>query len=106
MVLCDHGNGHCQILPHNLPYNGDWLYWISVVKFCLNIVLFVSFSLFTIVRYTVYPEIWGALLRHPQQSLFLGTFSMGLATIINMVVFVCSGLGRWSYETGIKPVST
>jgi hypothetical protein len=29
------------------------------------------------------------MIRHPTQSLFLGTFPMGLATIINMVVFVC-----------------
>lgn len=29
------------------------------------------------------------MIRHPVQSLFLGTFPMGLATIVNMVVFVC-----------------
>jgi len=29
------------------------------------------------------------MIRHPAQSLFVGTFPMGLATIVNMVVFVC-----------------
>lgn len=29
------------------------------------------------------------MIRHPVQSLFLGTFPMGLATIVNMTVFVC-----------------
>lgn len=29
------------------------------------------------------------MIRHPVQSLFVGTFPMGLATIINMIVFVC-----------------
>ncbi len=29
------------------------------------------------------------MIRHPTQSLFLGTFPMGFATIVNMVVFVC-----------------
>lgn len=83
------GTGIVSILLHNLPYNGDWLYWISVVVFCLNIALFVTFTVISIVRYTVFPEIWWAMIRHPAQSLFIGTFPMGLATIINMIVFVC-----------------
>lgn len=83
------GTGIVSILLHNLPYNGDWLYWISVVMFCLNIALFVTFTLISIVRYTVFPEIWWVMIKHPAQSLFLGTFPMGLATIVNMIVFVC-----------------
>jgi tellurite resistance protein TehA-like permease len=78
-----------SILLHNLPYNGDWLYWISVVIFCLNVTLFITFTFISVVRHIVFPEIWCVMIRHPQQSLFLGTFPMGLATIINMVVFVC-----------------
>lgn len=36
------------------------------------------------------------MIRHPAQSLFLGTFPMGLATIINMIVFVCvPAWGGW-----------
>jgi tellurite resistance protein TehA-like permease len=83
------GTGIVSILLHNLPFNGDWLYWISVIIFCLNIVLFITFFLISVVRYTVYPEIWWAMIRHPTQSLFIGTFPMGLATIVNMIVFVC-----------------
>jgi hypothetical protein len=37
----------------------------------------------------VFPEIWRVMISNPTQSLFLGTFPMGLATIINMIVFVC-----------------
>lgn len=83
------GTGVVSILLHNLPYNGRWLYWISVVLFCLNVLLFIIFSGISIVRYTLYPAIWRAMIRHPAQSLFLGAFPMGFATIINMVVFVC-----------------
>ncbi len=83
------GTGIVSILLHNLPYNDVWLYWISVVIFCLNVALFVVFFLMSLIRYTLYPEIWRAMIRHPTQSLFLGTFPMGLATIVNMVVFVC-----------------
>ena len=83
------GTGIVSILLHNLPYNGAWLYWISVAIFALNVLLFVTFLLISILRYTIYPEIWFVMLRHPAQSLFLGTFPMGLATIVNMIVFVC-----------------
>ena len=83
------GTGIVSILLHNLPYNGVWLYWISVIIFALNVVLFVLFLFTSLLRYTLYPRIWTAMLNHPTQSLFLGTFPMGLATIINMVVFVC-----------------
>jgi hypothetical protein len=90
------GTGIVSTLLHNLPYNGEWLYWISVVIFCLNVALFILFTFISIVRYTVYPEIWLAMIRHPAQSLFIGTFPMGLATIINMVVFVC--VPAWGYR--------
>ena len=83
------GTGIVSILLHNLPYNGDWLYWISVIFFALNVFLFVTFLVISIARYVLYPEIWAVMVRHPTQSLFLGTFPMGLATIVNMVVFVC-----------------
>ncbi|KAG9241012.1 C4-dicarboxylate transporter/malic acid transport protein-like protein [Calycina marina] len=90
------GTGVVSILLHNLLYNGKWLYWISVVIFCLNVVLFVLFFCISILRYTLYPAIWNAMIRHPTQSLFLGTFPMGLATIVNMVVFVC--VPAWGYR--------
>jgi len=83
------GTGIVSILLHNLPYNGPWLYWISVIIFCLNVVLFITFLCISILRYTLYPQIWKAMIRHPAQSLFVGTFPMGLATIVNMVAFVC-----------------
>jgi tellurite resistance protein TehA-like permease len=51
--------------------------------------LFVTFLTLSIARYVIWPKIWSSMIRHPAQSLFLGTFPMGLATIINMIVFVC-----------------
>lgn len=83
------GTGIVSILLHNLPYNGVWLYWISVVVFALNVLIFSVSFFISVLRYTIYPDIWFAMICHPSQSLFLGTFPMGLATIINMIVFVC-----------------
>jgi tellurite resistance protein TehA-like permease len=66
------GTGIVSILLHNLPYNARWLYWISIVIFCLNIFLFILFTGISIVRYTVFRGVWSAMLKHPVQSLFLG----------------------------------
>jgi hypothetical protein len=42
------------------------------------------------------------MLHHSGQSLFLGTFPMGFATIVNMVAFVCvpNLSGRWYVRLG------
>lgn len=81
--------GVLSLLLHQLPYNGDWLQIISVIFFVLNLVLFVVFSIITALRYLLYPKLWPAVLRHPHQSLFLATFPVGLATLVNMTVVVC-----------------
>lgn len=83
------GTGIASILLHNLPYNGVWLYWLSVIIFCLNIVLFITFLAISVLRYIMFPGLFMFMIRHPVQSLFLGTLPMGLSTIINMIVFVC-----------------
>lgn len=91
------GTGIVSILLHNLPYNGVWLYWISVAIFCLNILLFMTFLSISILRYLMYRGLFMFMIHHPVQSLFTGTFPMGLATIVNMVVFVCvPAFGPWA----------
>lgn len=66
------GTGIVSILLFDLPYNARWIYWISVVVYCLNIALFVTFTGISILRYTYYKGIFMAMLKHPVQSLFLG----------------------------------
>ncbi|KAM5342690.1 hypothetical protein ACJ41O_013656 [Fusarium nematophilum] len=91
------GTGITSILLHNLPYSGSWLYWISVAVFCLNVVLFLLFLSISVLRYSISREAWAATLRNPGQAVYLGTFPMGLATIINMIVFVCvPAWGDWA----------
>jgi tellurite resistance protein TehA-like permease len=93
------GTGIVSILLHNLPYNASWIYYISIIFFVLNVVLFVIFTIISLIRYIHYPEIWGVMIRHPTQSLFLGTIPMGFATIINMFVFVCvPAWGPWAVQ--------
>lgn len=83
------GTGIASILLNTLPYDGIWLYYLSVIIFALNVLLFSLFCIITALRYLLYPQIFTAMIRHPVQSMFLGTFPMGFATIINMFVLVC-----------------
>lgn len=66
------GTGIVSILLHNFPFRARWLYWLSVIVFCLNVLLFVTFTIISVLRYTLYRGIFSAMLRHPVQSLFLG----------------------------------
>ena len=81
--------GIVSILLHQLPYNGDWLRIISDIFFVLNLVLFVLFTFISCLRYMRYPHLFSAVLRHPHQSLFVATFPVGLATLVNMTILVC-----------------
>lgn len=74
------GTGIVSILLHILPYNAQWIQYISYVFFGLNIVLFTTFLLISIARYVLFPEIWGVMIAHPAQSLFLGCFPMAFAS--------------------------
>ena len=82
------GTGIVSILLEKLPYNAQWLHYLAIILFVLNIALFVTFTIISVIRYCVYRGIFWAMLNHPVQSLFLGTVPMGLATIVNMCAFV------------------
>jgi tellurite resistance protein TehA-like permease len=91
------GTGVVSILLYKLPYNGAWLYWISIVVFVLDIALFTLFVSISAARYICYPEIWQAMIRHSTESLFLGTWPMGLDIIIEMIINVCvPAWGPWA----------
>jgi len=81
--------GVISIQLHQLPYNGHWLGIVSDIFFVLNLTLFLLFTLITFLRYLLYPRLFLVVLRHPHQSLFLATFPVGLATLVNMTVLVC-----------------
>src|ERR1700709_1523039 len=83
------GTGVVSIAIRKLPYNAHWLEIISEIFFVLNIILFLACSIMSGLRYAMYPELWGALLRDKNGSIFLGTVPTGLFTIIDMVVLVC-----------------
>ncbi|KAI0661332.1 voltage-dependent anion channel [Cubamyces menziesii] len=79
------GTGVVSALLHNLPYHNDSLALkvAALIVFLINLVLFVFVCICTILRYTIFPEVWWMMLSHPAQSLFIGCFPMGAATLIN-----------------------
>ncbi|GHJ86518.1 hypothetical protein NliqN6_2920 [Naganishia liquefaciens] len=82
------GTGILSILLYTLPYQFRGLKTIGTIVFFLNLVLFLVFLGMSFLRYTIWPSVFRKMLFHPQQSLFLGTFPMGFATIVNMVAFL------------------
>ncbi|KAM0748108.1 hypothetical protein T439DRAFT_328090 [Meredithblackwellia eburnea MCA 4105] len=82
------GTGIVAILLHNLPYRFPGSDQLAIAVFILNIALFCSFSLASAARYILWPKVFWTMLYHPQQSLFLGTVSMGFATLVNLTVLI------------------
>lgn len=78
------GTGITSILLHQLPYQFRGLGIISNVIFGFNVLLFLLFLGISIARYVIWPQLFQIMLFHPTQSLFLGTFTMGMGTLIAM----------------------
>ncbi|KAF4307458.1 c4-dicarboxylate transporter malic acid transport protein [Botryosphaeria dothidea] len=93
--------GMAALVLHALPYQNQTVIVLYTIIFILNVFLFVVISMLAILRYTLYPQTWGMMIRHPVQSLFLGCCPMGLTTVINMFIFVCiegAGWGKWASD--------
>ncbi|ORX95141.1 sulfite transporter Ssu2 [Clohesyomyces aquaticus] len=83
------GTGIVSLLFITIPFKSDWLYWLSVLFFGLNTVLFSTALTVSILRYTLYPEIWSVMIADSTNSLFLGTIPMGFATLVEAWIFLC-----------------
>lgn len=91
------GTGIVSVLMTSIPFDTPVLYYLSIVFFLLNVVLFTLAFLTSILRYTFYPEIWNVMIQDPNNSLFLATIPMGFATLIEMWVFICVPIwGEWA----------
>ena len=91
------GTGIVSLLFDAIPFKAHWLYWLSVIFFGLNAVLFSIASIASFLRYTLYPEIWTVMIADSTNSLFLGTIPMGFATLIeSWIALCCPYWGPWS----------
>ncbi|KAF9227493.1 hypothetical protein BS17DRAFT_775605 [Gyrodon lividus] len=82
------GTGSISILFHSFPYGADsqLMKTFTLVFFFLNLVLFVLFTAVSAARYILFPGIWNRMLRHPVQSLYLGTFPMGATPLLTVAI--------------------
>ena len=91
------GTGVVAVIFSTIPFEARWLYWMSIIFFALNTLLFSLALGISILRYTIWPEIWTGMIEDPNNSLFLGTIPMGFATLVEMWVHVCvSAWGEWA----------
>ena len=70
-----------------MPYRGPGQQTAGIVFFFINILLFTIFTIATIVRYCLFPQIPMLILEHPSESLYVGTVPMAWATIVNMTIY-------------------
>ncbi|KAG8213805.1 voltage-dependent anion channel [Butyriboletus roseoflavus] len=68
----------------------------SLAFFFLNFALFALFTALSAARYILIPGTWTRMLRHPVQSLYLGTFPMGATTLLTVSITLIHG----SYNFG------
>lgn len=91
------GTGVVAIIFHSIPWKADWLYYLSLIFFVLNACLFAALFTISLLRYTIWPEIWTVMLEDATNSLFLGTAPMGFSTLVSMWLFVCvPAWGTWA----------
>ncbi|KAK4904130.1 Plasma membrane sulfite pump involved in sulfite metabolism [Elasticomyces elasticus] len=91
------GTGIVSLIFITIPWKADWLHYLGIVFFVLNVCLFSLAFAASILRYTIWPEIWTVMIQDATNSLFLGTVPMGFATIIEMWIFVCvPAWGEWA----------
>ena len=93
MFFFNAGTGVISLLFSVFPYwrGSHAMRGLSTTFFFLNLVLFVLFCAATVARYWRFPGVWGAMIRHPVQSLYLGTFPMGALTLIGVATTVLHG---------------
>jgi tellurite resistance protein TehA-like permease len=91
------GTGIVAILLGSIPFESPVLYYLSMIFFVANAALFAMALGMSILRYSLYPEIWNVMIRDPTNSLFLATCPMGFATLIEMWVLICvPAWGGWA----------
>ncbi|KAH9172374.1 voltage-dependent anion channel [Lactarius sanguifluus] len=91
------GTGAVSLLFSVFPYwaGSHALRALSTAFFFLNLLLFVLFCGASAVRYWCFPGVWRAMLRHPVQGLYVGTFPMGALTLIAVGTTVLHGQYRF-----------
>lgn len=60
------GTGIVSTILITIPWKANWLYYLSIIFFVLNVALFSLAFTASVLRYTLWPEIWHV--RRPQPA--------------------------------------
>ncbi|KAK0193111.1 voltage-dependent anion channel [Armillaria mellea] len=93
--------GILSILFHDFPYGAgsQGMRIATLVFFLLNLCLYILFTVLSVVRFIMFPELWGILCRHPVERLFICAFPTGAITLLAIAV----SLIHEDYSFGDKP---
>lgn len=93
------GTGITGIVIYSVEHQFTGEHIIATVFYVLNIVLFGIFFIITCLRYILYPWTAKRMIYHSVQSMFIGTFPMGLSTIVNATVLIAvPAYGDWAVQ--------
>ena len=70
-------------LLYTFPYPARWLEYLAYIVLAFDVCLFLLFLVISIVRFIRWPALIRLLLRHPQQSMFLGAFAVAYQAVVN-----------------------
>ncbi|KAK3698211.1 Plasma membrane sulfite pump involved in sulfite metabolism [Vermiconidia calcicola] len=95
------GTGVVAAILYSIPWEASWLYYLSIIFFAMNVMLFSAAFIISCLRYAIWPEIWTVMIEDSTNSLFLGTIPMGFATLVGMWISVCvPAWGTWAVYFG------
>ena len=57
------GTGIVGILLETIPFRASWFHYLSILFFALNTFLFFASFLVSILRYSIWPEIWAVMIQ-------------------------------------------
>ncbi|PCH45141.1 hypothetical protein WOLCODRAFT_19389 [Wolfiporia cocos MD-104 SS10] len=91
------GTGGIAMLFHNYPYAYDSkpMEVFSTIFFFLNLFLFILFNVLIFSRIVIWPEIIPLIMYHPVHNLYIGSYPMGLATLIIVANSVLNAEWGW-----------
>lgn len=92
------GTGILSILLYNFPFQFYGLPTIALVIYLFNVITFCIFTLITAARYILFPPILLLMMKNSTQSLFIGTFPMGLTTICNFTIIAITKKFSWGLD--------
>ncbi|KGO73694.1 C4-dicarboxylate transporter/malic acid transport protein [Penicillium italicum] len=85
------------VLMTPIPFDTPLLLYLSIVFFLLSKLRFALAFIASFLRLALSPEVWNVMIQDPTNSLFLATILVGIAALIEILVFIRVSIwGEWA----------